>query len=105
MFEAKAQKYQTTGFLISYTFAEDITDVLLCPMERLKVRIQTSKEETITTAFTAGFNELKKEGVNGFYKCLVPLMVKQVLYTMVKFGAFENTVRAFYMNVFTKPKH
>jgi solute carrier family 25 phosphate transporter 3 len=105
MFGAKAQKYQTTGFLISSACAEVIADVLLCPMESLKVRIQTSKEGTFPTGFTAGLNELKKEGINGFYKGLVPLMARQVPYTMVKFGAFENTVRAFYKHVFTKPKN
>jgi solute carrier family 25 phosphate transporter 3 len=32
-------------------------------------------------------------------------MARQVPYTMVKFGAFENTVIAFYTYVFTKPKN
>jgi len=44
------------------------------------------------------------EGVNGFYKGLSPLWFRQVPYTMVKFAAFENTVKAFYKHVFTNPK-
>jgi len=47
---------------------------------------------------------MTNEGWNGFYKGLVPLWCRQVPYTMVKFGAFENTVKAFYNNIFTAPR-
>ncbi len=100
----KAAKYQTTGFLLSSACAEVIADVLLCPMESLKVRQQTSKDGAFPTKFVAGYNELAKEGVNGFYKGLYPLMGRQVPYTMVKFGAFENTVKFCYSRIWTKPK-
>ena len=101
----KAAKYQTAGFLISSACAEVIADTLLCPMESLKVRQQTSKEGTFPTGFLAGYKELAKEGVNGFYKGLFPLMARQVPYTMVKFGAFENTVKFCYSRIWTKPKN
>ena len=104
IFGAKADQYKTVGFLISSACAEVIADVLLCPMESLKVRMQTAEEGKFPTKFGAGYSELAKEGTNGFYKGLVPLMARQVPYTMVKFGAFENTVIAFYKYVFTKPK-
>jgi solute carrier family 25 (mitochondrial phosphate transporter), member 3 len=39
-----------------------------------------------------------------FYKGLVPLWFRQIPYTIVKFVAFEKTVRAFYANVFTAPR-
>jgi len=42
--------------------------------------------------------------MNGFYKGLTPLWMRQVPYTMVKFAAFENTVKAFYKHVFTAEK-
>lgn len=45
-----------------------------------------------------------KEGINGFYKGIGPLWMRQVPYTMVKFAAFENTVKAFYKHIFTAPK-
>jgi len=101
----KAAKYQTAGFLISSACAEVIADTLLCTMESLKVRQQTSKEGTFPTGFLAGYKELAKEGVNGFYKGLFPLMARQVPYTMVKFGAFENTVKFCYSRIWTKPKN
>ena len=64
--------------------------------------MQTSN---FTPRFFEGFNTIKaNEGWNGLYKGLGPLWMRQVPYTMVKFGAFENIVRAFYRNVFTAPK-
>ena len=103
-FGNKADQYKTLGFMLSSACAEVIADVLLCPMESLKVRTQTSKAGTFPTEFSKGFAELGKEGLNGFYKGLVPLMARQVPYTMVKFGAFENTVSFCYRNIWTKPK-
>merc|ERR1711971_319291 len=43
-------------------------------------------------------------GWAGMYKGLQPLWFRQVPYTMVKFGAFENTVKFFYANLLTSPK-
>jgi solute carrier family 25 phosphate transporter 3 len=67
--------------------------------------MQTADAGTFPTSFTKGFNIIKStEGMNGFYKGLSPLWMRQVPYTMVKFSAFENTVKAFYKHVFTAPK-
>ena len=64
--------------------------------------MQTSN---FTPRFFEGFNTIKaNEGWNGLYKGIGPLWMRQVPYTMVKFGAFENIVRAFYRNIFTAPK-
>ena len=93
------------GFLVSSACAEVIADVFLCPFEALKVRMQTADRGAFTTSFTKGFNYIKtNEGMNGFYKGISPLWMRQVPYTMVKFAAFENTVKAFYKYIFTAPK-
>jgi solute carrier family 25 phosphate transporter 3 len=102
---AKAQQYQTIGFLLSSACAEVIADVLLCPMESLKVKIQTSKPGTFSTELVAGYRELAKEGLPRFYKIIGPLMARQVPYTMVKFGMFENTVIAIYKYILPKSKN
>jgi len=101
---ANAKKYQTTGFLVSSACAEFIADIFLCPMESLKVRMQTAAKGTFPTSFTPGIAELKKEGTQGFYKGLTPLWLRQIPYTMIKFAAFERTVQFFYRTIFTKPK-
>jgi len=67
--------------------------------------MQTSDTGTFPTTFRKGFSTIKSaEGMNGFYKGLSPLWMRQVPYTMVKFSAFENTVKAFYKYIFTAPK-
>jgi len=101
----KAAQYQTVGFLVSSACAEVIADVMLCPMEALKVRMQTSDAGTFPATAREGWPKIMKaEGWAGFYKGIKPLWMRQVPYTMVKFGAFENTVKAFYSNIFTAPK-
>jgi len=102
----KAAQYQTVGFMVSSACAEVIADCLLCPFESIKVRMQTAKEGTFPTTLSKGYAEIQAtEGTNGLYKGLVPLMMRQVPYTMVKFGAFENTVKFCYRNIWKKPKN
>lgn len=47
---------------------------------------------------------MNAEGWNGFYKGIVPLWCRQIPYTVVKFVAFEKTVRFFYANILSKPR-
>lgn len=39
---------------------------------------------------------MKDEGVAAFYKGLVPLWMRQIPYTMMKFACFERTVELLY---------
>lgn len=47
---------------------------------------------------------MQSEGWNGLYKGIVPLWCRQVPYTVVKFVAFEKTVRFFYGSILKKDK-
>jgi solute carrier family 25 phosphate transporter 3 len=98
-------KYRTLGFALSSASAEVIADVLLCPWEAVKVRVQTSKPGTFPTDLTSAMNKIRAdEGTNGLFKGLAPLWGRQIPYTVMKFVAFERTVEAFYKHVLTKPK-
>ncbi|KAI9226797.1 MAG: mitochondrial phosphate carrier protein [Piptocephalis tieghemiana] len=102
--EENFRKYNTLVFLTASASAELLADVALCPMEALKVKMQTS-----TTPFAsgpiAGFNKiLQAEGANGFYKGLTPLWLRQIPYTMMKFASFEKTVEAIYKHALSKPR-
>lgn len=67
--------------------------------------MQTAGTGEFPTSFGKGFGQIYgNEGINGLYKGLAPLWMRQVPYTMVKFAAFENTVKAFYKYIFTQPK-
>merc|ERR1712002_372492 len=45
-----------------------------------------------------------QEGVFGLYKSLVPLWLRQIPYTMMKFSCFEKTVELLYKHVVPKPR-
>lgn len=47
---------------------------------------------------------MKDEGVNAFYKSLVPLWMRQIPYTMMKFACFEKTIELLYKYVVPKPR-
>lgn len=67
--------------------------------------MQTAEPGSFPTSFFAAYGKMSAEGGSGvFYKGLQPLWMRQVPYTMVKFAAFENTVKAFYRYIFTEPK-
>jgi len=101
-----AIKYRGIGFAVSSACAEVIADVLLCPWEAVKVRVQTSKPGMFPTDLATAMGKIKgDEGFNGLYKGLSPLWARQIPYTVMKFVAFEKTVEAFYRKVFTKPKN
>lgn len=96
------KRFQTVGFAVSSACAEVIADVLLCPWEALKVKMQTADKGTFPTNAVQGFNKINAtEGFNGFYKGITPLWCRQVPYTIVKFVAFEKIVQMFYQHVFT----
>lgn len=103
----KAEKYKVLGFSLASASAELIADLFLCPLEAIKVRMQTSKTGEFPRGLIPAFRQIhSNEGMNGLYKGLVPLWARQVPYTIVKFVFFEKTVEFFYRNIFTsKPKN
>jgi solute carrier family 25 phosphate transporter 3 len=103
----KAEKFKVIGFAVSSASAEIIADILLCPFEAVKIRMQTSKLGTFPLKLVPAMNQIRKnEGINGFYKGLAPLWARQIPYTIVKFVFFEKTVEMFYKYLLTsKPKN
>ncbi|KAJ2493448.1 Cu/Pi carrier [Coemansia sp. RSA 2050] len=102
--EEAAAKYKTMLYLSASASAEFIADIMLCPMEALKIKMQTSTTP-FATSFLGGIRKISAaEGLNGFYKGLTPLWLRQIPYTMVKFATFEKTVEAIYKHILSKPK-
>jgi len=67
--------------------------------------MQTADEGTFPKNAREGWPKIMEtEGWPGFYRGLKPLWARQVPYTMVKFGMFENTVKFCYANIWTSPK-
>lgn len=92
-------------WLAASASAEFFADMALCPMEMVKVKMQTSKVGTFPTTLGAAVAAMTADKTSGFpFKSLVPLWSRQIPYTMAKFYFFERVVRLFYAYVFTEPK-
>ncbi|KAL3284729.1 hypothetical protein HHI36_018874 [Cryptolaemus montrouzieri] len=101
--EEKSYTYRTFLYLMASASAEVIADIGLAPMEAAKVKIQTSPGFA-STLREAWPKILHEEGLMGFYKGLVPLWMRQIPYTMMKFASFERTVEVLYKYVVPKPR-
>ncbi|XP_071453587.1 solute carrier family 25 member 3-like isoform X2 [Hetaerina americana] len=101
--EENAYLWRTSLYLAASASAEFFADIALSPMEAVKVRIQTMPgfPSTLRKAAPTIF---KDEGLSGFYKGLVPLWMRQIPYTMMKFACFERTVELLYKHVVPKPR-
>ena len=98
-------KYRSLIWATASASAEFIADILLCPFEAVKVRIQTSPKGTFPETFGPGWNQIKTtEGTNGFYKGLGPLWGRQIPYTIMKFVVFEKTIAVIYENILHKKR-
>lgn len=94
---------QTIVYLAASASAEFLADIALCPMEAIKVRMQTTMPPFANTLREGWSKVIKEEGVGGLYKGLYPLWARQIPYTMVKFATFEETVKQIY-SFLGKPK-
>jgi len=101
--EENAYIYRTSMYLAASASAEFFADIFLCPMESVKVRIQTTPGWE-TTLRAGAPRIMREEGINGFYKGLSPLWARQIPYTMMKFACFERTVELLYKYVVPKPR-
>eukprot|EP00163_Fabomonas_tropica_P008596 TRINITY_DN18328_c0_g1_i1.p1 TRINITY_DN18328_c0_g1~~TRINITY_DN18328_c0_g1_i1.p1 ORF type:complete len:359 (+),score=134.57 TRINITY_DN18328_c0_g1_i1:90-1079(+) len=85
----------TLRYLASAASAEFFADLALCPMEATRIRLvaQPDFAKGLPDAFA---KILRNEGVGGFYKGLVPILFKQIPYTMTKFVVYENVSTLIY---------
>lgn len=101
--EETAFKWRTSLYLAASASAEFFADIALCPMEAVKVRVQTMPG--FAGNLRTGLPQfIKEEGVLGLWKGLVPLWGRQIPYTMMKFSCFEKTVELLYKSVVPKPR-
>jgi len=101
--EENTYLYRTSLYLAASASAEFFADIALAPMEAVKVRVQT--QPGFASTLREGAPKLyAAEGINGFYKGLPPLWMRQIPYTMMKFACFERTVEAIYKYVVPKPR-
>jgi len=85
--------------------AEFFADILLCPWEVVKLKVQTVDMnnwlEGKSNGYARGVRDgtkrmLAEEGVAGAFGILKPLWARQIPYTIIKFVAFEDFIRRIY---------
>lgn len=85
--------------------AEFFADILLCPWEVVKLKVQTVDIDKWLKGESKGYANglsdgmprlLKEEGFKGCYSILKPLWCRQIPYTIIKFVAFEDFIRRIY---------
>lgn len=101
-----AERYKDFVWLGASASAEVIADVALCPMEMVKVKVQTSPHGTWPIAFGPAVSAMiaNRAETRFPFGSVIPLWSRQIPYTMAKFYFFEKTVQTFYTYVFTNPK-
>ncbi|KAF0719118.1 Aste57867_1273 [Aphanomyces stellatus] len=104
--EHNAFEYRGMIYLAGAASAEFVADMALCPMEMIKVKVQTSPVGTFPVAFGPALAAMRAGAGDTHFPMgsLVPLWSRQIPYTMAKFFFFEKVVEAFYTHVFTSPK-
>merc|ERR1712203_827217 len=92
--EENTYLYKTSLYLAASASAEFFADIALSPMESCKVRIQTSAIGTFPTTLREAAPKIyAAEGLNGFYKSLVPLWGRQIPYTMMSLLALRELLK------------
>jgi len=96
MGDERAWKNRTSIYLASAAMAECIADVFLCPYEACRIRLVSQPD------FANGMGECAKRImaenglINGFYSGFIPILCKQVPYTMAKFVVQGKAAEAIY---------
>ncbi|KAI8920718.1 mitochondrial carrier domain-containing protein [Entophlyctis helioformis] len=104
--EKASKQYKEVIWCAASASAEVFADIALCPLEMVKVKVQTSVPGTFPTAFFPALKEISRNSAETKFPfgSLVPLWSRQIPYTVAKFFFFEKIVSLFYTHVFTAPK-
>lgn len=86
--------------------AEFFADIALCPMEMVKVKVQTSPPGTFPTQFGEALATMQATAAETRFPfgSLAPLWSRQIPYTIAKFVGFEFVVENLYRHVFTSDR-
>jgi solute carrier family 25 phosphate transporter 3 len=103
MGEEKAWTNKTAIYLGASACAEFIADIFLCPLEA--VRIRSVSDPEFCDGLLDGFGKmLKADGIGGFYAGFLPILAKQVPYTMAKFAVQGEVADTMYASMGKSPK-
>jgi solute carrier family 25 phosphate transporter 3 len=100
---AYAKEYHQLIYVTSAGCAEACADVLMCPWEQMRVKMQTSAPGQFPTSLKPALMTMISNRTHPF-GALRALWMRQVPATITNFFVFENTVQAIYRHVLQQPK-
>ncbi|XP_010526857.1 PREDICTED: mitochondrial phosphate carrier protein 1, mitochondrial-like isoform X2 [Tarenaya hassleriana] len=90
-------------FFLSSASAEVFANLALCPFEAIKVQVQA--QQGFAKGLKDGFPKIyASQGIFGFYRGLIPLLGRNLPFSMVMFSTFEHSVNFIYRNIIQKEK-
>eukprot|EP00931_Biecheleriopsis_adriatica_P034057 TRINITY_DN1970_c1_g1_i3.p1 TRINITY_DN1970_c1_g1~~TRINITY_DN1970_c1_g1_i3.p1 ORF type:complete len:338 (+),score=81.94 TRINITY_DN1970_c1_g1_i3:76-1014(+) len=99
--DQKAWDMRTPVMLGASACAEFIADIFLCPLEAARIR-QVSDPTFPKGTVTAMKTLVQNEGLAGWYSGFIPMLFKQIPYTMAKFAVQGTAEIAIYGALPTK---
>lgn len=101
-----AERYKGLIYVASAGVAEACADVLMCPFEQLKVKVQTSSGQTFPRSTVGGLVTMMKDPRKYRFPfgSLGPVMARQIPSTIANFYVFENVVDAIYTRALKGPR-
>jgi len=94
--EQKAWDNRNSIYLLSSAMAEFCADIFLCPFEACRIRLVSQPDYAESMAGCAARMSKELGFVNAFYSGFVPILFKQIPYTMAKFAVQGNAAEAIY---------
>jgi len=102
--EQVAWDNKTVIYLLSSAMAEFIADIFLCPYEACRIRLVSQPDYAGGMMETATKLSAENGFVGAFYSGFIPILCKQIPYTMAKFAVQGNASEAIYNSMGTSPK-
>jgi solute carrier family 25 phosphate transporter 3 len=93
--ERNAKKYRTLLYSAASASAEFFADIMLCPFETIKLKVQTVPNYG-RGLLDGGPKLFAQEGIGGAFQILPTLWARQIPYTIIKFVAFERIIEYIY---------
>lgn len=102
--EETAWNNRTGIYLASSAMAEFIADIFLCPYEACRIRLVSNPSYADGMGSCASKMMAEDGFVKAFYSGFVPILFKQIPYTMAKFAVQGSAAEQIYASMNTSPK-
>mmetsp|Transcript_19567 Transcript_19567/g.25330 ORF Transcript_19567/g.25330 Transcript_19567/m.25330 type:complete len:315 (+) Transcript_19567:48-992(+) len=103
--EKTAWENRNSIYLISSAMAEFIADIFLCPYEACRIRLVSNPSYASSMVGCATKMAAEEGFVNAFYSGFVPILFKQIPYTMAKFAVQGKAAEKIYASLGASPEN